>query len=849
MALILVTGLAALLFLPSSSFGQLAFPPHAVELEALDGEGRADLQAGSHPDLLVATVHMTLGKERGEGPRGFAIEFPPGFGGDANAVPPCPRSIASGPFFHCPPQSRVGTFIAAEDTANPTSLFLIQPRADEAISMGGWDLAVPIAMAGHLRPQDQGLSLEVDDIPEAFGSIEVVRVELFGVPADHQEGTSIARRGLLTLPTECGKPLTATVRMRSWSEPERWLTTEASTDQPLRGCADLPFDPGLAIALDHPVADSPTGARIELKLPQATAANQLATAGLREATISLPEGVTISPAAAQGLLACSDEQLGRGKAGAPTCPPASQIGTAKLEGPQLREPLSGRVYLGQELPGDRFRLFVYAAGAGAEAKIVGSLHPDSRTGRLTASLADLPAAGFETMSLELEGGSDALLATPLECGQAAVSATFTPSSGTPPVTRSGAVAIGGRGGSGCGKAPFSPTLAAGSANPRAGGSTSFQVKVGRADGEQLPSRVAISLPEGMSATLRGVGRCGDDQAAAGDCPASSRIGRAVVELGPGAKTSGLEGSIYLTGPYRGAPFGVALAFPAKIGPFDLGTMAVRGTVRVDRLSGRVKIETDPLPRLFEGTAMRFQSIGLAIDRPGFIHNPTSCAPRAVTATVTSTAGAVAQLSRPYRAPGCVSLPFRPRFSAAVSGGSKRGQRPSLKIAARVPGGGSNLRAATFALPRPLTFDPAGLGALCGTGAAQEGSCPAGAAVGTAQARSPLIETPLRGEVFATRPKQGHLPDLWISLSGGGLDVALRVDTGESHGRAKASLREVPDMPISSLRMTLHGGRDGLLSLRRNLCGARRLQVAADVEGQNRILLHQRLPLRTGSKCD
>ncbi|HET9593301.1 MAG TPA: hypothetical protein VFP17_10330, partial [Solirubrobacterales bacterium] len=322
----------------------------------------------------------------------------------------------------------------------------------------------------------------------------------------------------------------------------------------------------------------------------------------------------------------------------------------------------------------------------------------------------------------------------------------------------------------------------------------------------------------------------------------------LVELGPGTKTSGLEGSIYLTGPYRGAPFGVALVFPAKIGPFDLGTMVVRGAVRIDRLSGRVKIETDPLPRLLEGAAVRFQSIGLAIDRPGFLHNPTSCAPRAVAATVTSTAGTVAQLSRPYRAPGCVSLPFRPQFSLELRGGTKRKQRPSLNIAAKIPGGGSNLRAADFTLPKPVAFDVAGLGALCGPGAAQEGSCPGAAAVGTARARSPLIDTPLSGEVFATRPKQGRLPDLWVNLSGGGIEVAFRIDTNERHGHAEAALREVPDVPIKALRMTLRGGRSGLISLRKNLCGGGRPRAEAEIEGQNRILLHQHLPLRTSSKC-
>ena len=85
---------------------------------------------------------------------------------------------------------------------------------------------------------------------------------------------------------------------------------------------------------------------------------------LRNATVTLPQGMGLNPSAANGLQSCSDSQFGEGTRNkAIGCPAGSKIGTVEIETPPL-EPgsLKGNMYLGQQLSrdptsGNEFRFF------------------------------------------------------------------------------------------------------------------------------------------------------------------------------------------------------------------------------------------------------------------------------------------------------------------------------------------------------------------------------------------------------------------------------------------------------------------------------------------------------------
>jgi hypothetical protein len=820
----------------------------SATMATIDEAGQPENRAGSHPDRLVQSFTVTDLGGAPEDPKEIVIDLPAGMGGDPAAVPLCPRQRIIVFLGSCPPESQIGVLKGPE---GDLPIYSVEPAPNEAALFAAIPELVPIMFFGQLRSEDQGLSLRLIDLEQASDNlIEDGKIELWGVPADHQAETSIPRKALLTLPTRCDAgPLTASVRMRSWQQPDRWVQGGASTGQALTGCGDLGFQPRFDFSFDAAGADAPSGARVDLTVPQNADPDGRASSQLREMSIAMPLGTTLALGSAAGLRTCSDAQLGLGTAADPTCPGASRVGSVELSGPSLGKAMTGAIYLGQERPNDRFRLFVVASAKGSVTKFAASLRPDPLTGQLTTRLTEMPQVPFERMSLRFDGGPRALLATPLSCGPAATSAKLTPYSGSPAVNRVGAVTVGG---GACGPPPFAPSVTGGATSIKAGKPTGFTATLRRRDGEQLPGKLEITLPPGFSAALGKVDTCPAAAVPSGACPAGSLIGHTVAELGPGTNPARLDGNIYLTDKYLKAPFGFALVFRAAVGPFDLGTVVVRAGLDVDAETGQVRIQTDSLAPSFEGIPVRFQTIGLDIDRPGFMRNPTSCAPAVVASMVRSESGAISRSSSPFAIRGCIDLPFRPRIAVALSKRRelRKGGKPGVRISGRVPSGNANLRSAKIGLPRLLKFDPSELKAICSRSAAVDGRCPAGARIGAATARTPMLKAPLKGSVYAVQPRGKGTPDVWAHLKGSGLEIALKTETSSDRGRVATKLVDLPDFTLSSFALSFAGGERGVFKLKGSPCVNRKRGLAAPVEaeGQNGALEQSQARVTAAAAC-
>src|SRR6185503_11870251 len=101
------------------------------------------------------------------------------------------------------------------------------------------------------------------------------------------------------------------------------------------------------------------------------------------------------------------------------------------------------------------------------------------------------------------------LATPSACGTYLTHYSFVPWSGRPAVDGDTPMNVV----QGCGKGGFSPRLTAGSLNPAGGKFSPFVFTLTREDGEANPQTIALHMPQGLLAKLKGVPLCPDSAAA------------------------------------------------------------------------------------------------------------------------------------------------------------------------------------------------------------------------------------------------------------------------------------------------------------------------------------------------
>jgi hypothetical protein len=674
-----------------------------------------------------------------------------------------------------------------------------------------------------------------------------------------------------------------------------WLSASALA-QPPSGCDD----PALASQFDlatiaaealqpgnGPIeADQPTGFAIDLDFPQSNDPTDPATTTFdasvpqapepRDITVELPAGLSISPSSADGLGACSDlasdpagDQVHYDNTEPVSCPDSAKVGSALATSPLLAlrdpdddtkvigpEPIPGDVYLLAPHPGDlppgagssdgEFRLLVVLEDAdrGINLKLPGIATADKQTGRLSVAFTDSPQVPAKHLTLSLEGGPFAPLATPVTCGTFATTSILVPWSapGTPDAHPSSAFQVGsGPGGSGCpaGAAgrPFDPTLeAAGSDSARAGAASPFTLRLSRPDGDRELSSFRFTAPPGFAAVLRGVAVCpnaaivaaqgmsGAQERANSSCPAASRIGRFTASAGSGPRPYHAQGTAYLAGPYEGAPFSFAFITPAVAGPFDLGNIVFRAAADVDPSSAQVTIRTDELPRILDGIPLRLRSIALTLDRPGFTLNPTSCEPMALRASATAEGGPSVPLSKYFQAGGCAALPFRPHISLGLSGAQARNGRPSLRAAITAKPGQANIARAALTLPVTELLDYEHIHAVCppsrsGAGAGGGVACASASRYGRVRLFTPLLDKPLEGPLYLrANGKPGELPDLVASL-GGRIHLDLVAHVSSDHGLLRVAFGSIPDVPMEKVVIGLRGGRRGLLVNTTDLCGA------------------------------
>lgn len=678
--------------------------------------------------------------------------------------------------------------------------------------------------------------------------------------------TTFLRAESVALP-EADFPASATPFASDLSLPEGLTQT---------GCASVPFDPGINVTPGTDKVDSPATPTIETTLPFEPADEQ-SQSHLRNASITLPEGMGLNPSAANGLQSCTNAEFGKGTRNPVACPAASRIGSVEVETPPLPAgTLKGTAYLGQQLSrnpesGEEFRIFVVAESAqyGVSARLIGNTKANPKTGQLTTTFAETPQVPFTSVKIQLDDAKG-VLSSPPTCSVATTTTVMEPWS-TPKSTKtpdSKFTPSSAPGGGACpttmADRPFAPSYSAKSDSTKANAYSPFRVNVARNDGEQEVKRVDVTLPKGLAGKLKGIPYCSESElavAAAGagtaeqaapSCPASL-IGTTSTRSGTGSNPITIDGKAYLAGPYKGAPLSLATVTPAVTGPFDLGNVVVRVALFIDPATAQVHAVSDAIPDVFGGVKLDIRSIDVSVDRAQFMHNPTNCAKQATAGTIDGgganptdpAAWSSYAVSSPFQASGCKKLSFKPKLYTRLFGGkgtTTRGKHPKLRAILEGRSKDANVLRSALALPRALFLDQGNIRTVCTRPQLASGTCPKAAIYGHAQARSPLLGKPLRGPVYLVSSSH-ELPDLLADLRGQ-VNVQLRGVISSKNGGIKTVFNNTPDVPVSKFILRMEGGKKkGLLVNSRNLCKGP-LSSVMNLKGQNgKKVKNNHLPLK------
>jgi hypothetical protein len=847
-------------------------------------------QAGGHPDLYIEFDIDNRYSPVLDHPcqcndaKDLIFNFPAGFIGNPHAAVRC--TAAEFAFNDCPMDAQIGVATPAGCLGGfcaplPQALYNLVPESGQAGLIGFrvpiFDTPVYTELTARTGG-DYGLRASVLGLQHLLPIPHFLQV-IWGVPASPEnddwrsEPGFVADGGInfkqrnnpsnspltpyLTNPTTCGLPLETTMDVLAYDGGR----SQAVTSWPATtGCGQLGFNPSLSAKPTTTQADTASGLDVVLTVPQAQSPTTPSPSSIRAVSTTLPEGFSVSPNAADGKTSCSDVAAKFGTEEQAECPEFSKVGSLEIHSAVLPDVLPGAVYLGEPLPGDRYRLFLVADGFGVHVKLPGTAAVDRQTGQITVLFPDLPQTPFEEFNMHIFGSERGLLSTPTRCGTYRVDSTFTPwNSELADQTSTQFFTIdSGPGNTACPGTtrPFNPIFKAASAGSMAGAYRTFSVQLARPDGDQSLSSLNVTTPPGFSGKLAGIPYCPESavamlsntlysglaELASSACPAASQIGSATTGAGAGTRPVYNDGKVYLAGPYKGAPLSLVVVIPAVSGPYDLGNAVTRAAIHVDPTTARVSTISDQFPQIIEGIPLRVRSVMVKLDRPDFAINPTNCDEFSTDAELFGTEGAKADIQSHYQVANCASLDFAPTLGIDLAGSTKRVGHPALTATLTPQAGNANLARAQVTMPSHLLLDQSHIGTVCTRPQAASDTCPAAALYGTASAVTPLLDEPLTGNVYLVS-SSNQLPDLLVKLKGQ-VDFNLQAKVDSVKGAIRTTFETTPDVPVTSFTLKMFGGKKGLLVNSKSLCRVRSAANRATVHltGQNGKTSQPRTPI-------
>jgi hypothetical protein len=299
--------------------------------------------------------------------------------------------------------------------------------------------------------------------------------------------------------------------------------------------------------------------------------------------------------------------------------------------------------------------------------------------------------------------------------------------------------------------------------------------------------------------------------------------------------------------------------PAIAGPFHLGNVVVRQSLRIDPTTAQVTDVSDPLPMFLHptgnngeaaGIPIRLRRVDVDIDRPGFMFNPTNCATMPIDGILSSANGTNVPVSSHFQVTNCATLAFKPTFKVSTSGKTSRQDGASLHVKLTYPnapsGSQANIAKVKVDLPKQLPSNLKTLQKAClaATFAANPAACPAESRVGEAKATTSLLPVALYGPAYFVSYGDAKFPELVIVLSGDGVTVDLHGETyiNPKTNVTSSTFKTVPDVPVGSFELTLPQGKYAALAAPGGKLCQTKLTMPTVFVAQNAATIKQTTPI-------
>ncbi len=332
-----------------------AFGVADYEFDPEEEGGTPQTQAGSHPFQAAFDVVFDQYLEEGEEdtpprpvvrvvalPKDLRFKLPPGFVGDPSAIPQCSISkflkIVRVPQDRdeCPADSAVGVVTLGYGLpvtgykVESLPVFNLEPQPGEPARFGFYigPIQAGVFIDAAVRSgEDYGVTSTSSNLTQA-GATAYAKVTLWGVPGDPRHD---AQRGweclqasalevsacpafegshppaFLDMPTSCTGSLLTSGEGDSWQDPGHFVSFASEPVPAMKGCNHLQFVPDIKVTPDGTQASTPTGLDVDVHVPQEGQLNGegLAQSNIKGIEVTLPDGVTLDPSAADGLQACT----------------------------------------------------------------------------------------------------------------------------------------------------------------------------------------------------------------------------------------------------------------------------------------------------------------------------------------------------------------------------------------------------------------------------------------------------------------------------------------------------------------------------------------------------------------